>query len=133
MNEETGDVVQEAFDKALEKVHPKVAEAVREKFADDQRSFLAAAKEAEPHKSVYDWASSDCKHCYGRGYTGWRVNPITHKAIEEAKVVCRCTSKNYKKWLKSFRVEYNLKRDSGGQDGAQETTTSQSADNQEAV
>ena len=119
----SGDKVREAYEKLYDKLDPQVAALVRKKVREDEEAFLTAAQANAPHTSIFDWATHSCNKCHGRGFTGWRVNPVTHKADENNKIVCSCTSKNYQKWLKEYRIEWNATRAEGEQNEESEDTS----------
>lgn len=84
------------------KLDPRLAKAVQDKYEEDRTSFISSVEEATKDKTRRDWAKKGCKKCYGTGIIGRRNN---------TEVTCRCTNKNYLKFLKQHREEYNKQRD----------------------
>lgn len=104
------DNIYEPAEHLLSRVAPAVADRLRQKFYDDHKAFTQAATEAQPSSDPKYWAKSACTRCNGTGVSG---KLVSHKdaSLAGSDVACSCTYKNYYKWLKSFRQEYNKKRD----------------------
>lgn len=94
--------VYRAILKAAEEAHPKLAKALYNKYDEDRTAFIAAFEKDTEGKTHRDWAKPSCKKCYGTGIIGRR---------DSQELYCRCVEKNYFKYLKAFREEYNSKRD----------------------
>jgi hypothetical protein len=94
--------IDESIKNLLSKLDPQVADRVAQKFAQEREEFAQAVKEATPSKDPAFWAKPSCRHCHGRGITAIQQN--------SQPIACSCTTKNYEKWLKQFRVQYNERK-----------------------
>lgn len=120
-------VIDSSYQNMLQGLDPAVAARVSGMWDADQRKYFDAVREQTAGKSAHEWGSSNCKKCYGRGYTGI----LLHTAN---KVTCKCAKKNYQKWLQAFRVEFNASRDEQNHATDEQTqTTGGSEDTQEAL
>lgn len=120
-------IIDNSLAKLLEGQDPEVASIIAQKWARDQQVFFEAVKEAQGDKKPEEYSKSNCKHCYGRGY----IATLIH---DNSKVICRCSTKNYQKWLVEFREDFNTKRDIENATNEQTTPpTGGSQDTQEAL
>jgi len=103
--------IQESLDKVLEGLEPELADVVRRKWAEDQEKFSACARENLPSEVLEFWADRSCRDCHGRGRIGTNIQLVSGGKSVETPIKCRCTNKNYQKWLAQFRRYYNALRD----------------------
>ncbi len=104
-------IIEDQFDKLLDRMPAKLADVVRKKYEKDYEDFIAAAAEVQKSKNPVDWADGSCRKCLGRGITGTRYRTTDFKNEVPTDEQCRCTIKRYKKWLHSFRLEFTKKRE----------------------
>ena len=102
--------IQESLDKILENEDPAVAARVRQKWEEDQEKFSQCAQENLPSPLLEFWADRTCRDCHGRGTCGLQVRVVGNQTVRTP-IKCRCTNKNYQKWLGQFRKYYNALRD----------------------
>jgi hypothetical protein len=112
-NEQEQALAEGAYAELLGRVgaqNPELQKMLSQKWAEDRQAFMEAVKEETAGRSQESWATKNCKKCYGRGFVG--VLLASHNRNDkDQNVSCPCTSKNYGKWMKKFREEFNEKRD----------------------
>ena len=100
--------IDDMFDTMLRGLPDDLAETLRQQYQVDQEEFCKAAEEAQESKEIGYWAKSNCNKCHGRGVIG-----IIRKYPKDKgqPLNCNCAPKRYFKWLKTFRFEFNEKRE----------------------
>lgn len=120
------DMADKAYEHLLEvasHVDPKLTEVLQQKYEEDRREFSQAARDFMPSQDPAYWAKRGCSKCYGRGIIGKRhvfMPGESAQAVREdgektyANSIttfdkqCRCTQKNFKKWMSDFRLFFNM-------------------------
>lgn len=121
------DIADAAYEHLLEvvdKVSPELTDVLREKYEEDRREFAQAARDFMPSQEPGHWAQRGCSKCYGRGIIGKRHvfmpgeparsirgedgTKTYANSITTFDVQCRCTRKNFEKWMSEFRLFYNM-------------------------
>jgi hypothetical protein len=122
LSSKKADIAEGMYERLLETagvVDPKLQDLLRQKYEEEEREFSLAANEAKPSNNPEYWAKKSCRKCYGRGIIGQRhIFRSNESACVEGKkysnsmgyegIGCKCTSKNYQKWLVDFRMFYNM-------------------------
>ncbi len=104
-------IIEDQFEKLLARMPANLANVVRKKYEKDYEEFIAAAAEVQESKKPVDWADDGCSKCFGKGITGKRYRTTDFKNEVPTDEQCHCTIKRYKKWLRSFRIEFTKKRE----------------------
>ena len=104
-------IIDDLYDKMLAKLPVELETVVRQKYEKDYEDFIAAAAAVQESTDPAYWADKGCNKCYGRGKAGKLYLTTDYKNEVPTDIQCRCAAKRYKKWLRSFREEFNAKRE----------------------
>lgn len=66
---------------------------------------ILAAEAAKPSSAPDYWAKKSCRHCYGRGVTGF-ISIRVETNILRNEQLCDCAKKNFVKWRTKFCSDY---------------------------
>lgn len=98
----------------VENTNPQFAEYLRERFEKDRADFVKYVEEKGAPKDPRYWAKDSCNSCLGKGFIRF--------SGEDTAVSCRCVEKNYSRYLREMRLEYNLRDKNGNEESTSKTT-----------
>ena len=94
------EIIDEAYQRLVDsayKADPRLGDLLIQKYEKDREDFLEAIKAEIDLRDKTYWAKHSCKRCYGSGIMG---------TSQGENVYCSCISKNFMKWIPTFRKEF---------------------------